>query len=89
MYLDRPTTKTEARALIGMVQYYKYMWTVQYHILEPLTEAAADPKYRKLICNDALWYYFKELNHMVSVVTLLNYLYKVITFTLHTDADDK
>ena len=32
MNLGRPTTKTEVRALIGMVQYYRDMWNRQYHI---------------------------------------------------------
>ena len=33
--------------------------------------------------------YFKELNHLVSAETLLNYPYWNITFTVHTDAYDK
>ena len=45
--LFRPSTTTEAQALIGMVQYYMDMWTRRYHILSPLTEAASVPKGRK------------------------------------------
>ena len=44
MYLGRPATTTEARALIGIVQYYRDVWTRRDHILAPLTEAASDPK---------------------------------------------
>ena len=44
MDLGRPATTTEARALIGMVQYYRDMWPRCSHILAPLTEAAIGPK---------------------------------------------
>ena len=53
MDIGRPTTKTEAIALIGMVQYYRDMLPLRSNILTPLTEAAAGPKGRKLILNDA------------------------------------
>ena len=43
----RPSITTEARALIGMVQYYRYIWYRQSHVLPPLTEAASGPKGRK------------------------------------------
>ena len=45
--LGRPTTTTDARAVIGMVKYYRDMWTRLSHILDTLTEAAISPKYRK------------------------------------------
>ena len=47
MDIGRPSTTTEARALIGMVQYYMDMWPRQSHVLTPLTEAASGPKVRK------------------------------------------
>ena len=47
MDLVLPTTMTESRALIGMVQYYRDMWPRRSHILAPLTEAASSPKGRK------------------------------------------
>ena len=39
MDLRRPATPTEARALICMVRYYRYMWSRLSHVLDPLTEA--------------------------------------------------
>ena len=47
MDLGRPTTTTEAQALIGMVQYYRHMWLRQSHVLDTMTEASRGPKGRK------------------------------------------
>ena len=73
MDLSRPDTTTEVRDIIGMVQYYRYIWPIWSHVLAPLKEAASDPKCRKLLWNDALERSFKELNCMVSAETLLSY----------------
>ena len=53
MDLGRPATTTEARELIGTVQYYRDMWTRRSHVLSPLTEAASGPKGRKILRNCA------------------------------------
>ena len=45
--LGRPATTTEARALIGMFQYYRNMWPRWSHVLAPFTEAASGPKDKK------------------------------------------
>ena len=89
MDLEQPTTTTEARALIGMVHYYRGIWPRQSQILDPMTEAANGPKVRKIIWNDALEESFKELNHIVYTETLLSYSDWKITFTVHTNASDK
>ena len=41
MDMTHPTTSTEVRRLIGIVQYYRDLWPQRSHILAPLTEAAA------------------------------------------------
>ena len=89
MDLGRLSTTTEARALIGMVQYYMDMRTRHSHVLTPLIEAASGPKIRKILWNDALESSFKELNRMVSSETLLSYPDWKLAFTVHTDASDK
>ena len=89
MDIGRPSTTTKARALIVMVQYYRYMWPRQSHILAPLTEAASGPKGRKMLFNDALKSPFKELKRMVSAETLLSYPDWKLQFIVHTDAYDK
>ena len=75
MDLRRPSTTTEERAIIGMVQYCRDMWTRQSHILAPLTEADSGPKGKKILWNDALERSFRELKRMVYVETLLSYSY--------------
>ena len=47
MYLRQPSTNTEARVLIGMVQYYRDMCPNRSHILSPMSKAASVPKGRK------------------------------------------
>ena len=47
MDLGKPTTTTEARALSGMVNFYRYMWPRRSHIVAPLIEVASNPKVRK------------------------------------------
>ena len=73
MDLGRPANNTEARALISMVQYYRGMWPRRSHILAPLTQAFRGPNSRKILWNDALEIYVKELKCMVSAETMLNF----------------
>ena len=54
MDLVRPSTRTEAQALIGMVQYYRYIWTRWSHVLAYVIEACSGPKGTKILWNDAL-----------------------------------
>ena len=89
MDLGLSATTTEARALIGMLQSYRDMWPRRYHILDPMAEADSSPKGRKILWNDALESYFKELKHMVSAETLISYPDCKLPFTVHTGAYDK
>ena len=49
MNIRRPTTTTESRELIVMVEYYRDMWPRRSHVLAPLTEADIVPKGRKIL----------------------------------------
>ena len=49
MYLGIPIILIEVIDIISMLYYYRDMWPRQYHILAPMTEAAAIPKGRKLL----------------------------------------
>ena len=85
----KPSTTTEARALIGMIQYYRDICPRYSHILSPLTEAASRPKVRTVLCNDAIESVFKELKLMVSTEKLLSYPYCKQPFAVHNDASVK
>ena len=58
-------------------------------MLVPLIEVDIGPKGRKLLWNDALEDYFKEIKRMVSDDNLLSYADWTIPFTGHTYASDK
>ena len=47
LYLGRPDTTTEARELVGIVQYYMDIGPRQSHVLATLIEATSGPKTRK------------------------------------------
>ena len=89
MDIGRPSTTTEVRYIIVMVQYYRDMWPRRSHMLAPLIEASSSPKGGKILWNDSLEISFKELNRMVYVETLLSYSYWKLPFTVHTDSYDK
>ena len=72
-----------------MVQYYRDMWPSRSWILAPLIEASSGPKCKKIIWEGSLEDSFKELNHIVSAETLLNYPDWKIPSKLQTDASDK
>ena len=58
-HFGQPTTTSELRLLIVMVQLYIYMWTRKSHLLAAMTEASVGPKSRKVIYNDVLEDYVK------------------------------
>ena len=78
----------EVRALIRLVQYYRYMWPRRSHVLAYLTEVDSVPKGREILWNNYLEVSFRELKHMVYAETLLNYLYWKIMVAVHTYASD-
>ena len=59
MDIGRPTTTTEPRALVRVVNYYWDMWPSQSHIIYPLAEADSVPKGGRILCNDGLEESFK------------------------------
>ena len=89
MKLQQYNTKTEVSVLVGMVQYYRDIWTSHSNILATLIQLVDHPKGRKILWNDALKNPFKEIKSMVSDETLLNYQDWYIHITVHTDASDK
>ena len=84
MDIRKPTTKTEAREIIGMVQYYRYKWTRPSHVLSPMIYADSFPKGRSILWNNYLEVPLCDTNLMVSAKTLLKYLDRIIIFTAKT-----
>ena len=89
MDLGRPTTTAEEQAFIGMIQYYSNMWPMRSNVLDPLIEAAICPKGISILWNGYTEVSFREINHMASEETVLNYPYLTIPLTVHKYTSDK
>ena len=85
MDLFQHTFITEVQSLIGMANYYSYMWPRSYQVLNLMNEADSVPKDRKILRIDNIEFEFKETKSMVSTETLTNYPYWKIPFTVHKD----
>ena len=88
MELKRPTTTTEVRRVIGLVQYYRDLWQKRSHILAPLTDLSKGPKHKKIEWKDEHEQAFKALKLMVSKEVILAYPDWTKPFVIHTDASD-
>jgi len=88
MDLERPTTTTEIRRLVGMVQYYRDLYQGRSHVLAPLAEAASGPKGKKIPWTDELEVAFNNLKKMVSKETVMTYPDWNLPFDIYTDASD-
>ena len=86
--LERPTTVTEVRRLIGLVQYYRDLWPRRSHILQPFTAISSGKKGTKIKWTPELENSLNEIKKMVCKETLLNYPDWSKPFDLHTDASD-
>jgi len=86
--MDRPTTTTEVRHFIGMVQYYRDLWPRRSHLLTPFTEISSGPKGKKISWNDELEQAFNDTKAMICKETLLIYPDWNKPFDIHTNASD-
>ena len=86
--LERPTTVTQVRRLIGMVQYYRDLWPKRSHILEPFTAVSSGKKHAKIKWTPDLESAFHAVKKMVCTETLLTYPDWNKPFDVHTDASD-
>ena len=83
--LQRPTTVTEVRSFIGMVQYYRDLWPRRSHILQPFTEVSAGKKGTKIKWTEELESSFHQVKKMVCQQTMLTYPDWSQPFDVHTD----
>ena len=86
--IERPTTTTELRRLIGMVNYYRDLWKGRSHILGPLTEMASGKKNKKIPWKPEHEKAFQDVKRLVAQETVLAYPDWTKPFEIHSDASD-
>ena len=86
--MERPSTVTEIRRFIGMIQYYRDLWPRRSHILQPFTAVSSGKKGTKIKWTPELEAAFHETKKMVCKETLLTYPDWTKPFDIHTDASD-
>ena len=86
--MQRPTTKTEVRHFLGMVQYYRDLWPRRSEICAPLTELTRGAKKGSVEWNDRCENAFITMKRLIAKETLLSYPNFNKKFTIHTDASD-
>ena len=86
--MERPSTVTEVRSFIGMIQYYRDLWPRRSHRLQPFTDISSGKKGAKIKWTPELESAFEEVKKMVCQQTLLNYPNWDKPFQIHTDASD-
>ena len=86
MNMEAPRNKRTLRRLIGMVNYYRYMWKKRSHIMAPLTELISknvpfkwEKRHQKSL---------EELKQMIGHEVLLSFPDYTQPFQLYTDASD-
>jgi hypothetical protein len=79
-----PKTKKQLRHIIGLVNYYRYMWKRRSHILAPLTAllSTKTPFVWTQQCQQS----FQELKDIISDEVMLSFPDYTQPFELHTDA---
>lgn len=86
--MKRPSTVTEVRSFLGMIQYYRDLWPRRSHILQPFSDISSGKKGAKIKWTPSLEDAFHEAKKMVCQQTLLTYPDWNKPFTIHTDASD-
>ena len=83
----KPPNKTkEVRAFMGIVNYYRDMWTRRSHLLHPLTALASNKV--KFKWADVEQKAFDDIKRAIAQDILLVYLYFNKSFDTHTEASN-
>ena len=86
--VERPTTTTQLRRLIGMVNYYCDMWKGRSHVLGPMTKMSGGKKNKKIKWSPEMEQSFQDLKRLVAQETVLAYPDWNKPFEVHSDASD-
>lgn len=89
LQLTRPTTVTELRSFIGMVNFYRDFWKQRAHILAPLTALTKTPKGRPLPWTDECNKAFQAIKAVLQEEVLLYYPDPNKTFYIEPDASKR
>jgi hypothetical protein len=87
MGMEHPKNKKQLRRFVGMVNYYRYMWTKRSHVLAPLATLAG--KNSKFEWKEEHAKAFDEMKAIVSKDTLLSFPDYSQRFELYVDVSDK
>ena len=71
---------------MGVLNYYRHIWTIRSHTLAPLTKLTSIKKKFKWM--NVEQYAFSEIKRIVAWDTLLTYPYFNETFKIHTNASE-
>ena len=86
LQLSPPTTVTELRSFLGMVNYYRDFWRRRSHILAPLTALTKTPKNQPLPWSSECDEAFKKIKAVLAEEVLLYYPDPNKTFYVEPDA---
>ena len=88
--MQRPTTKTEVRHFLGMINYYPDLWPRRSELCAPLSKLTQGCKKGSVVqeWNDGCENAFISLKKLIAQETLLAYPNFNKKFTIHTDASD-
>ena len=88
--MQRPTTKTEVRHFLGMINYYRDLWPRRSELSAPLSSLTHGSKKGSVVqeWNDDCENAFIALKKLIAKETLLAYPNFNKKFTIHTDASD-
>jgi len=89
LQLDRPTTVTELRSFIGMINFYRDFWKRRADVLAPLTALTKTPKGVPLAWTDETEAAFKGIKALLIEEVLLYYPDPNKEFIIKPDASKK
>ena len=82
--LATPRTRKQLRHVIGLVNYYRYMWKRRSHVLSPLTALLSTKS--KFVWTPQCQQSFQELKKIITDEVMLSFPDYSQPFDLHTDA---
>ena len=83
--MTSPIMKHQVRAFIVLINFYRYMWAIRLHLLQPLNALISDKVKFKWAAVEHKK--FNDIKRIVASDNLLSYLYFNEKFDIHMDAN--